>query len=336
MSRIITLESLRRLAADWAKTGIVAAPVAAENGYAFYQTLEAGQTDRMIIDGRLKAMNSIKEFFFPRHELICSFVRKGNDVELTSAPEFATPQLILGCRPCEAASLPILDPVFAWDYQDRFFQSRREQTTVISIACQESDDDCFCTTVGGSPDNPAGSDAVLYPLEDGTFEVRTITDKGEAFFDGETTEGTLTGKACEGPAKAFDPEKIRVWLDGHFDSPFWSEETLSCVGCGACTAVCPTCHCFDIIDEGSYRKGKRVKNWDFCQSALFTLHASGHNPRPDQGARQRQRVTHKFSIYPEKFGAVLCTGCGNCSRHCSSSLGIKPLLERLDQKKDEQ
>ena len=35
-----------------------------------------------------------------------------------------------------------------------------------------------------------------------------------------------------------------------------------------------------------------------------------------QAQRQRQRIYHKFHIYPEKFGAVLCTGCGNCTRNC--------------------
>ena len=335
MSRIITLDQLRRLAADFACNGDVIAPVAAENGRCFYQRLAADKMDRAILSGKTKASDSIKEFFFPRHELICSFVRMGNNVEVTDAPEFKTPQLILGCRPCEAAALPILDPVFGWDYQDRFFQARREQSIVVSIACTEADGDCFCASVGGSPENTAGADAILYELPDGAFEVRTLTDRGAALFDGKTSEGTHTGKACEPPQKTFDAEKLRVWLDGHFDDPFWAKETLSCVGCGACTAVCPTCHCFDIVDEGSFLKGKRVKNWDSCQSALFTLHASGHNPRADQGARQRQRITHKFSIYPEKFGCVLCTGCGNCSRHCPAALGVKPLLERLEKMKDE-
>lgn len=335
MSQIIALAEIRKITAEFLKSGVVAAPLEAENGRVFWTPLDAASLDQGILRGDLKPVNSIKEFFFPRHELLCSFTRTGNDVELTDAPEFDTPQLILGCRPCEAASLAILDPVFAWDYQDRFFQSRREKTVVVSIACTEADGDCFCTAVGGSPENTSGSDAILYDLGDDLFEVRTLTEKGEKLFAGKTTEGKQVGKACDSPKAAFDAEKVRLWLEAHFDDPFWAEETLRCVGCGACTFVCPTCHCFDIVDEGSFRKGKRVKNWDFCQSALFTLHASGHNPRADQGARQRQRLTHKFSIYPEKFGAILCTGCGNCARHCAAALGVKPLLERIEKMKDQ-
>ncbi|MGL6195361.1 MAG: 4Fe-4S dicluster domain-containing protein, partial [Thermoguttaceae bacterium] len=62
---------------------------------------------------------------------------------------------------------------------------------------------------------------------------------------------------------------------------------------------------------------------------IFTHHASGHNPRSVQSQRQRNRIQHKFNIYPNKFGVVLCTGCGNCTRACSASLGVKPVLEIL-------
>ena len=100
----------------------------------------------------------------------------------------------------------------------------------------------------------------------------------------------------------------------------------TCVGCGSCAYTCPTCHCFDIVDESHGMGGCRVRNWDSCQFAGFTLHASGHNPRRDQAARQRQRSTHKFVIYPEKFGDVLCTGCGNCYRNCPVNLGVLNVL----------
>jgi len=50
--------------------------------------------------------------------------------------------------------------------------------------------------------------------------------------------------------------------------------------------------------------------------------------------RQRNRIQHKFRIYPEKFGLILCTGCGNCSRECSASLGIRAILELIDKKAD--
>jgi ferredoxin len=76
-----------------------------------------------------------------------------------------------------------------------------------------------------------------------------------------------------------------------------------------------------------------VKNWDACQFSMFSLHASGHNPRSVQAQRQRQRIQHKFRIYHEKFGTLLCTGCGNCGRNCPVSLGVLNVVEAIHRHK---
>lgn len=329
MSKIVTLQQLKTIVSEAINSGaLVAAPVDAGEDRWFYEYIS--DSNALDLSGDLKPKNTIKEFFFPRHELICSFKRKENDVELNDAPLFEKDQIIIGARPCEAASLPILDPLFAWDYQDRFYQARREKTTIISIACAKADRHCFCTALGGAPDMPNGSDVMLYRLDDDSFEVRCLTDKGSKLFDGKTSDSDKTGKCCELPAKKYELDKIQNWLDANFANPIWAEQSKRCVGCGVCTYLCPTCHCFDIIDEGSFQKGTRVKNWDSCQMTLFTLHASGHNPRATQDQRQRQRITHKFAIYPDKFGLTLCTGCGNCTRDCPGGLGVRPFLDLIE------
>jgi len=124
---------------------------------------------------------------------------------------------------------------------------------------------------------------------------------------------------------------IRSWLETHFEHPLWSKLGVRCHGCGACAAVCPTCHCFDIMDElEGVDHGTRRRNWDTCQTSLFTVHGSGHNPRRDQGARLRQRVTHKFATYPKKFGETLCTGCGRCIRACAAGMDLIEVLGEID------
>ena len=96
-------------------------------------------------------------------------------------------------------------------------------------------------------------------------------------------QGAAIGAADPAPARLRPRASGRLRQGTIRRSPFWREHALACLGCGACAYTCPVCHCFDIVDEGNAREGVRARNWDACQFPLFTLHASGHNPRGEQG-----------------------------------------------------
>jgi ferredoxin len=196
-----------------------------------------------------------------------------------------------------------------------------------------------------APDSERGSDLLLIPS--GTdYLANVATPKGEALvnkYKNRFSEAASTAQPAPSPISEkvranmkADPEKIKSWLDKHFDDPIWQKIALRCHGCGACAYVCPTCHCFDIVDElDGVGKGCRRRNWDACQPALFTLHGSGHNPRKDQSARFRQRIMHKFTIYPSRFGEILCTGCGRCIRVCAAGMDLIGILEEIGSKAEE-
>lgn len=325
MSRIIDQSGVRRLVDGWIAQGKWAfGPVRIKPELVLYTRLPGSA--RLFLEGSPYPANSIKEFFFPRTEPLYTYRVVGNRIELEDCEPPAAEQLVIGARPCHAAALPILDPLFNWDYADEFYNRRRERTTVVALACNSHDEHCFCTSVGLHPGAERGADAMLYDLGDGEYEVRCFTSKGEALLAGATRESARAWTPPPGPPRLFDARRF----DPQFDNPAWSRAALSCLGCGACAATCPTCHCFDIVDEGNAAGGVRVKNWDSCQHALFTLHASGHNPRPAQDQRQRQRLYHKFHMYPEKFGEILCTGCGNCGRNCPEGLGVLNVVMALE------
>jgi ferredoxin len=344
MSEVISRSALLRLVDEWiAKGTLVAGPRgdcpnsrSTKTGLSpsaplLYARLESSA--QLLLDGFIHPRNTIKEFVFPRHEKLYGYSVRGKNVELVPLDPPSTEQILVGVRPCDAASLPILDHVFNWDYKDPFYNRHRELTTVITLACREHDANCFCTSVASGPGDQRGSDVMLLDLGDGNFEVRCLTEKGKRLFASQTQTSDTQGPIGPGPKKQFDLEAVHDFLDDGYESPAWSSLTQRCMGCGACAFTCPTCHCFDMIDEGNVSGGVRVRNWDACQFSMFTLHASGHNPRSVQAQRQRQRVFHKFRIYPEKFGDLLCTGCGNCTRNCPVGLGIRPVVEALGAKK---
>ncbi len=245
--------------------------------------------------------------------------------------------MLVGARPCDAAAAPVLDAVFSWDYHDEFYLERRRKTTVIGLACTRCDDACFCTAVGGAPDARQGSDLFLTPLVDGSFIVEALTAKGEELLA--TANDLFNDGSSAAPVPfatpdvpKFDLQKIKGWLDNHFEDPLWAGIAERCAGCGACAFLCPACHCFDIVDEGGESKGERRKYWDACGFGKFTMHASAHNPRDVQPARYRNRIMHKFKYYNDKFGQTLCTGCGRCIRACPVGIDIAAVLDEINSK----
>ncbi|MCX7944557.1 MAG: 4Fe-4S dicluster domain-containing protein [Deltaproteobacteria bacterium] len=280
---------------------------------------------------------SAKECLFPKCEPVFYYKREKNNVEIVDIDPNGN-KVLFGLKPCDAASFTIIHKVFNWDYKDKFYNKRFDNSLIIGLACTYLDDYCFCTSVGLSPVSTVGSDILLVRLSDVSFGVIVITDKGgqlvkrypQLFEKGEPTKSKQVLDSIGGPARKFDHKKVKEWLDNNFETDFFNSIGDICVGCGQCTFVCPTCHCFDIVDEDYlYSEGRRMKNWDGCQFYLFTLHASGHNPRDTQYKRYRQRVNHKFKYYVDRFQEVLCTGCGRCSRGCPVSIDIGDIVSRI-------
>ena len=291
------------------------------------------------LDGPLPR-RSLKEFFLPPSEVVLRYRRGKEGVALEEVGTLLPRRVILGARPCDAAGVLTLDAVMAWGHKDEPWFARREATTIVSLACPGADEACFCSALGLGPDAARGSDLLLVPVAGG-YLAEASTAKGEALLGNAPREVTArTGEealafrraARERVAKNLPavPKGLASWLEAHFDDPLWKTLALGCHGCGACASVCPTCHCFDLVDEHDrLEEGARRRNWDTCQSAKFTLHASGHNPRPTQVERYRQRILHKFAVYPKRFGETLCTGCGRCARACAAGVHLPEILGRL-------
>jgi ferredoxin len=285
----------------------------------------------------IQTTQSAKAMVFPRTEKLFSYKKEKGDITLQDYnPDTLPETVVFGLHPCDAIGFRPLGSIFNWDTPDKPYNERRKRTTLIAMSCTQSDEYCFCTSVNGGPGNTEGSDILLTPVKE-EYLVEINTEKGKeliekynSFFTTAPDHLNKEDYLAKIPVR-FSVKEISKKITGMFNSNIWKAQSERCLGCGACAFVCPTCACFDIQEDAKGNGGNRVRCWDSCGFSLFTLHTSGHNPRPDQSARWRQRLMHKFSYMPDRLSVVGCTGCGRCSRACPVDMNLSEQLTIINE-----
>ncbi len=290
-----------------------------------------------IVFDYINSNQSTKEIVFPRYEKVFQYSKNvENEVILKDYNSDSFPDtVIFGQRPCDAAGILALKAIFETDYNDVLFTSKYNKVTFITISCIKSNENCFCTSSGLTPGSPEGSDILLTPVENDDYYAEIVTEKGKKIVENNKDLFEKTGEIDKTKYLAkvearFDNKNIQKKLAQIFEHDTWIEQSLHCIGCGACAYVCPACACFDIQDEDNGKKGFRYKCWDSCGFGAFTLHTSGHNPREVQSQRWRQRIYHKFSYMPEREKVFGCVGCGRCSNVCPVNMNLIEHLQTIN------
>jgi len=301
--------------------------------------------EELMLDYRNSTI-SAKELFLPRAEVVYEF--DGQKFVDDKLPD--EKRVIFGMRPCDCRALALLDRNFDTDeVQDPFYVTRRQNTIVVALGYNQPLSSCFCTVVGGGPFGQEGADVLMGDVGDSLL-AKAITSKGKDFlarygkFFSTAGSGSWDKQAKEARDKmsaaptlikpAFggselNIENLKSHLDNLFEDEIWETISCKCLGCGACSYLCPVCYCFDLVDEKTASGIKKIRTWDCCMFSMFTHHASGHNPRSANFARLRQKIMHKFNYYTERYGVDGCVGCGRCIRSCPVNLDIRQVLEKI-------
>ena len=298
----------------------------------------------------LKTVKSPKNMFFPQTENMMKFKTEGKNIEIEDirvdykdVKEFVA----FGVKACDYKSIEVLDRVFLADPVDTYYQSRKEATTIVTLACSRPEESCFCSVFGIDATAPQGD--VTTWLDEKYLYWQANTEKGERLTEkvsslltdgGEEEVSAQQAKTKEILAKLpfaaldlsrFKPEN----LNELFNAPEWESLSEACLGCGTCTFVCPTCQCFDIRDFKTNDGILRYRCWDSCMYSDFTLMAHG-NSRTTQMQRYRQRFMHKLVYYPsQNDGLYSCVGCGRCVNKCPQRLNIVKVINTLGGKKND-
>jgi ferredoxin len=287
---------------------------------------------------------SPKGLLFPQTEYLMSFSKaqdKPNPNVFVDQGDKAVPTVVFGIRPCDARGLSVSNKVFQNDrFTDPYWKGKIDKMIFVGLACDKPMPQCFCAAMGGSPFGEAGLDVLAF-RQGGGLGLKALTPAGEELLKGanlQTADLAADMKAMEAEAKKAQgaenayPEINEKDLMVLFSDPHWLSTAENCLNCGVCTFFCPTCHCFDIQDEAVERGGVRMRNWDTCMSWLFTVHGTGHNPRPSKTERVRQRFMHKLKYIPLKQDGVRgCTGCGRCVVMCPVNIDIRQVALKMSQ-----
>jgi ferredoxin len=332
----IQKERIHDLVARLMQRSTVVAPVRAANQVSFKPISTPAQVEW----GYRNTTTPPSEHLLPQTEVMFRYEQRGSDINLSYELDH-TPRTILGIRPCDVHSLRMLDEIFQGRYHDPYYLTRRANTTLIALMCNEPGDHCFCSSFGTGPDlhttDNSGADLMLVDLGD-RYYVRVLSERGwhiveqqRALFSPliDADREAVAAAAAETTSKIkrhLDMEGVPEVLAELFESDYWDKIARKCLACGACTYLCPVCYCYDVTDTCSAVEGERVRCWDACTYRSFAMLSGGHNPRPTIKEGYRQKMYHKFSYALERHGHALCVGCGRCTEVCPVSMDIVRVL----------
>ena len=341
--RKTSLSNLNALLAALAQKASLYLPVDGSDGRAHFEKWEDG----VEMSDALNTVRSAKDFFFPQTENLMDFKIEGKKIEIIDTREESEDFILFGVRACDAKSFEVLDNVFLKEPVDSYYANRREHGIIVTLACSRPGETCFCRTFGIDAANPGG-DIACWKDEENLY-LQACTAKGAALLE---SAASVTEECADTAADA-QKERITSRLDrlplagltadafggdklkAYFEAPEWKTMSETCLGCGTCTFVCPTCQCYDIKDFNTGHGVKRFRCWDSCMYSEFTKMSAGQ-PRLTQLERFRQRFMHKLVYYPaNNDGLFSCVGCGRCVSRCPISMNIVKVMKTLGGKEND-
>ncbi|HDJ51540.1 MAG TPA: hypothetical protein ENF25_05010 [Thermoprotei archaeon] len=277
--------------------------------------------------------DSLKKYLYPPELVIFSVTKDWKIRE----PEFYYPKTaFFGIKPCDMASVLIMDRVQGAG-GDPYYLRARENSIFIVENCLTPGETCFCGTMGTGPEVKEGFD-ISYTLiqednlvlfrygSDTGLELLTSLDLEPAPPEIEIKYRRMMREAKEHAQAPFTIDDVPDLLEHSLNDEIWKKVSEKCLGCANCNMVCPTCFCFDVIDEPELDgSSKRVRIWDGCHSYIYA-EIAGANLRKDLWARYRHWVLHKFNYWQTQFGTLGCVGCGRCITWCPAGIDLRQVV----------
>lgn len=344
LERMLTQPELLELVDELALKRRIIGPVAREGRFFYEVVTRAAELDLAFN----YCVYATRAFLFPPVETLFTFNKHENNFAAEPIID-ANAMAFVGVHPCDIHAIRLLDHVFEQDHRDEHYLARRAHTMIVGIDCpRPCTEGVFCADMHANTAED-GFDVMLYPLHDaGTPKVVY----GVLFGTTAGKEWLLYGRRGHVPTaedeRAFEqyqrekfaafPRMLRtpadelpVLLDHSYDSLLWEATARRCYSCGSCNLSCPTCYCFNILDETdlSGTMGRRDRTWDGCHLKGFAEVAGGHNFRPKAASRLRHRIYRKAKWIRQRTGLPGCVGCARCDRACTAKINSVEIYNQL-------
>ena len=284
---------------------------------------------------------SLKPLWFQPGKILSRWTEAGPE-----AGPRPRPRAILGAKSCDLQALAIIDRVFRdHEHTEPAWCLARAQSLIISGDCTTPHGSCFCTMLGHTPYPGEHFDLNLSPSEGG-YLVEVGSLRGRELI---VAHGDLFRKATQAELADRDEQRMimetsvrdqneRYAVHDSFEKSvdkqgktrLWDDLAATCVQCGACNLVCPTCHCFMLLDAKTYGGSARLSCWDSCFQSGYARMAGGGTPRLQLVERFKNHYHHKFVSFPRNWGITACSGCGRCVDACMGRIDKRECLHRLE------
>lgn len=311
--------TITRLIRSLLKDYSVIAPVEQEGELLFKKIRNA----RDVSSSVMLPKNSFKQFLLPHDEVLFDFSKKVNVKKASS-------QAIYGIPIVDLKALILFDHMFA---KDPNYQSRRQNTLIIG-QCITPDDPKFLKMFEENVLERLKFDILVDRCRKGELKIFSGSRLGQQIlnklnfqeYEHIDYKGAVEGGKLDPKSQRLKEQMKKVIND----KKFWEKFAKDCILCGKCTVACPTCYCFDLVDEGGEiskkQEGVRKRRLSSCFYEDFASVAGGENFLKTKAERLRNFYLHKFIRNPEREQLLGCVGCLRCFRACPVGIDIRKIL----------
>lgn len=284
---------------------------------------------------------SAKEIYYPILQTMFYFTEDSFEESKSKDDQ----DIIILLHPCDINAMKRLDNIFLknGNSADIYYKRLRDKVKIILLQCNESYENCFCVSMNS---NITTEYDLAINFDKDSIKLQVISDEFHSYFNGLESISYNPSFILENKKKVRLPiiENIETLKTASI-LEYWNTFDNSCIGCGGCNTVCPTCSCFDTIDviyDETSNKGERRRVWSSCMLDTFTMTAGGNRARKTAGSNMRFKTLHKVYDYRIRFGGNenMCIGCGRCINQCPEKISfidtINEFTDALEKSKGEE